>query len=178
MRKSTVFAAVAAVGVAGVLTACELPGGETGADRVEAPASASPTPAGDVETIVVETTPTGEHTPAPEPAPAPEETAERAEAAEGPEPGSEARPVPTVTRDPELASAEIRRLRATGWYNPNRIEYASDPVVSLLQFKYWLDKGYIAPDGDWSTTGKAEQGWMDTGYEAGQLYQSYTEEQG
>ncbi|CAM3808615.1 hypothetical protein [Nocardiopsis rhodophaea] len=90
---------------------------------------------------------------------------------------SKGKPTVFVTIDPAKASQEIVRLRETGWMNPNRIEYADDPVVSLLQFKYWLDKGYIAKDGSWSEKGVQEEGWMDTGYKNGTAYKKYMGDQ-
>ncbi|ASU82378.1 hypothetical protein CDO52_05870 [Nocardiopsis gilva YIM 90087] len=90
---------------------------------------------------------------------------------------SNGKPTVFVTIDPAKASQEIVRLRETGWMNPNKIEYADDPVVSLLQFKYWLDKGYIDKDGSWSEKGMKEQGWMDTGYENGKAYKKYMGDQ-
>ncbi|MBB6173623.1 hypothetical protein HNR23_003683 [Nocardiopsis mwathae] len=86
---------------------------------------------------------------------------------------STGRPTVNVTIDPLKASKEIVRLRETGWMNPNKVEFADDPVISLLQFKYWLDKGYIAKDGGWSEKGEREQGWLDNGYEEGKAYKKY-----
>ncbi|WP_433329251.1 hypothetical protein [Spirillospora sp. CA-294931] len=82
-----------------------------------------------------------------------------------PGPTTPGKPTVTLYRDPERATKELRRLRATGWWNPNKIEYSDDPVTALKQFKYWLDKDYIAPDGGWSPKGRRDKAWLDTGYE-------------
>ncbi|WP_438297412.1 hypothetical protein [Streptomyces sp. HUAS TT7] len=65
------------------------------------------------------------------------------------------KPTVTLSKDPEAAGRELSRLQKTGWYNPNKIEYSDDPVISLQQFKRWLDKGYIARSGGWTAKGEA-----------------------
>ncbi|WP_143196778.1 hypothetical protein [Streptomyces sp. CB00455] len=65
------------------------------------------------------------------------------------------KPAVKLTNDPGAASRELRRLRTTGWWNPNKIEYADDAVIALGQFKRWLDKDYVAPGGGWSAKGEA-----------------------
>lgn len=61
----------------------------------------------------------------------------------------------TLTDDPIAAGDQLARLRETGWFNPNKIEYADDAVIALQQFKRWLDQGYIAPGGGWTPEGLA-----------------------
>ncbi|MFE2323034.1 hypothetical protein ACFXD5_03735 [Streptomyces sp. NPDC059385] len=65
------------------------------------------------------------------------------------------KPQVALTEDPTAAGNELARLRKAGWFNPNKIEYADDPVIALQQFKRWLDLGYIAGDGAWTTEGLA-----------------------
>lgn len=65
------------------------------------------------------------------------------------------RPQVALTEDPTAAGNELARLRKAGWFNPNKIEYADDPVIALQQFKRWLDLGYIANDGAWTPEGLA-----------------------
>ncbi|MFB6616854.1 hypothetical protein ACFCV9_22010 [Streptomyces sp. NPDC056367] len=65
------------------------------------------------------------------------------------------RPQVALSDDPTVAGDELARLRKAGWFNPNKIEYADDPVIALQQFKRWLDLGYIAGDGGWTPEGLA-----------------------
>ncbi|MGW0735559.1 hypothetical protein [Streptomyces sp. NPDC002851] len=60
-----------------------------------------------------------------------------------------------LTKDRDAAMKELSRLQKTGWHNPNKIEYSDDPVTALQQFKRWLDKDYIAPNGGWTPKGIA-----------------------
>ncbi|MGT2532202.1 hypothetical protein ACU4GG_37970 [Streptomyces nojiriensis] len=65
------------------------------------------------------------------------------------------KPQVALSEDPTAAGNELARLRKAGWFNPNKIEYADDPVIALQQFKRWLDLGYIANDGAWTPEGLA-----------------------
>ncbi|MEU8888487.1 hypothetical protein [Streptomyces sp. NPDC048442] len=65
------------------------------------------------------------------------------------------RPDVVLTGDPDAAGKELQRLKKTGWWNPDKIEYADDPVTALQQFDRWLGKGYIAPGGGWTPAGEA-----------------------
>ncbi|MFI0980647.1 hypothetical protein ACH4SP_27010 [Streptomyces sp. NPDC021093] len=91
-------------------------------------------------TVTVTATPTLAATPAPPPTPT--------EQAAG-------KPDVVLTGDPDAAGKELQRLQKTGWWNPNKIEYADDPVTALQQFDRWLGKGYIAPGGGWTPAGEA-----------------------
>ncbi len=73
----------------------------------------------------------------------------------GQPPQGSGKPDVTLTGDPDAASRELERLKGTGWWNPDRIEYADDPVTALQQFDKWLAKGYIAPGGGWTREGEA-----------------------
>lgn len=85
--------------------------------------------------------------------PAPTSPATSPPAASASVPGG--RPQVTLTDDPIAAGDQLARLRETGWFNPNKIEYADDAVIALQQFKRWLDQGYIARDGAWTPEGLA-----------------------
>ncbi|MFF0744635.1 hypothetical protein ACFYVL_29970 [Streptomyces sp. NPDC004111] len=65
------------------------------------------------------------------------------------------RPTVELTGDDAAATKELARLKRTGWWNPNKIEYSDDPVTTLQQFDRWLSHGYIAPDGSWTQEGVA-----------------------
>lgn len=82
-------------------------------------------------------------------------------------------PEVTPTLDTVKAGKQLDKLRKSGKWNPNKIEYADDAVISLLQYKYWSEKGYIAKDGSWSAKAKKTKGWMDGGYDQGKVYKKY-----
>ncbi|MGW7416830.1 hypothetical protein [Streptomyces sp. NPDC054863] len=65
------------------------------------------------------------------------------------------KPDVVLTGDPDAAGKELQRLKKTGWWNPDKIEYADDPVTALQQFDRWLSKGYVAPGGGWTPAGEA-----------------------
>lgn len=65
------------------------------------------------------------------------------------------KPDVVLTGDPEAAEKELDRLKRTGWWNPDEIEYADDPVTALQQFDRWLGKGFVAPGGGWTAAGRA-----------------------
>lgn len=91
-----------------------------------------------------------------------------------PSSSSSSKPTVDLTLDTNKAMKELDRLRKSGWYNPNKVEYADDAVVSLLQFRYWaVDKGYIGKDGGWTAAARAKKAWTDHGYENGQMYKKY-----
>ncbi|MFJ8014881.1 hypothetical protein [Streptomyces sp. NPDC096339] len=142
--KLKVALVAAAVGL-GVLTtaACGKNGGDAGSaapSLASQPASrpASPSPAAS--------------SPAASAAPSPAVTRPPATTAATPK-GD--RPQVALTEDPTAAGDELARLRKAGWFDPNKIEYADDPVIALQQFKRWLDLGYIANDGAWTPEGLA-----------------------
>ncbi|CAM5498297.1 hypothetical protein GCM10010329_73260 [Streptomyces spiroverticillatus] len=130
LRRTAVAVLMAAVGAVG-LSACN--------DDHPAPAVTT-TVTAPAPTVTVTATPT----PTPTLSPSPPASA----AAAG-------KPDVVLTGDPEAASKELDRLKATGWWNPNKIEYADDPVTALQQFDKWLAKGYVAPGGGWTPEGEA-----------------------
>jgi hypothetical protein len=108
-------------------------------------------PAPAVTTTVTAPAPTVTVTATPSPpAPVPTATAAPTGQAQG-----AGKPDVVLTGDPAAASKELDRLKATGWWNPHKIEYADDPVTALQQFDKWLGKGYIAPGGAWTPAGVA-----------------------
>ncbi|MFJ2742344.1 hypothetical protein ACIO3O_22085 [Streptomyces sp. NPDC087440] len=129
-RRTAVAVLMAAAGVAG-LSAC--------GDDKPAPAVTT-TVTAPAPTVTVTATPT----PPPAASPAPTGQAQGA-----------GKPDVILTGDPEAAAKELDRLKATGWWNPNKIEYADDPVTALQQFDKWLAKGYVAAGGGWTPAGEA-----------------------
>lgn len=136
--RRTALGVMLAVTAPAVLAAC-------GGNGSPAPA-ATTTVTAPAPTVTVTATPT-----APAPPPTPSATAARPTTA----PQGTERPTVELTGDPTAASKELDRLKKTGWWNPNKIEYADDPVTALQQFDRWLSKGYIAPGGAWTPAGVA-----------------------
>ncbi|MFI5804701.1 hypothetical protein [Streptomyces sp. NPDC051561] len=119
-----------------VLAAC------TGDDKA-APAVTT-TVTAPAPTVTVTATPTA---PAPAPTTAPPTAPAR--------PQASGRPTVELTGDDAAAARELVRLKKTGWWNPDKIEYSDDAVTTLQQFDRWLSKGYIAPGGGWTPAGVA-----------------------
>lgn len=88
-------------------------------------------------------------------APAPTTPAPAAPTTTPPQQQNGSRPTVELTGDPAAATKELARLKKTGWWNPDKIEYSDDPVTTLQQFDRWLSKGYIAPGGGWTPEGVA-----------------------
>ncbi|MFJ6699037.1 hypothetical protein ACIQM4_23550 [Streptomyces sp. NPDC091272] len=135
--RRTAWTAVLTVAGAAVLGAC---GGSGPAPAVTTTVTA-PAP-----TVTVTAAPT-RAAPAPVPSgskPAPSTDAQAAR-----------KPEVVLTGDAGAAGKELQRLRKTGWWNPDKIEYADDPVTALQQFDKWLSKGYVAPGGAWTPAGEA-----------------------
>ncbi|MFD3512829.1 hypothetical protein [Streptomyces sp. NPDC058657] len=99
-------------------------------------------------TVTVTTTPTVAPAPTPTTAPPAARTT-------APQEQNGGRPTVELTGDPAAAVKELARLKKTGWWNPDKIEYSDDPVTTLQQFDRWLSKGYIAPGGGWTPAGVA-----------------------
>jgi hypothetical protein len=123
-----------------VLSACN--GDDTAAPAVTTTVTA-PGP-----TVTVTAPPTA-------PAPTPTTAAPAAPTTVPPQQPNGGRPTVELTGDPAAATKELARLKKTGWWNPDRIEYSDDPVTTLQQFDRWLSKGYIAPGGGWTPAGVA-----------------------
>ncbi|GAA3490953.1 hypothetical protein [Streptomyces cremeus] len=137
-------------------TAVALLMGMAGAAALAACGGGKPAPAvtttvtAPAPTVTVTATPTPPTPPATPTQPPPASAAPT-----GQPPQGSGKPDVTLTGDPDAASKELERLKGTGWWNPDKIEYADDPVTALQQFDKWLAKGYVAPDGGWTQEGRA-----------------------
>ncbi|MFJ4879125.1 hypothetical protein ACIP93_28560 [Streptomyces sp. NPDC088745] len=134
-------------------TAVALLMGMAGAAALAACGGGKPAPA--VTTTVTAPAPTVTVTATPTPPATPTQPPLASAAPTGQPPQGSGKPDVTLTGDPDAASKELERLKGTGWWNPDKIEYADDPVTALQQFDKWLAKGYVAPDGGWTQEGLA-----------------------